>query len=395
MAFTIQDVLKRAVELRSNFAFMIYQLHPVQMDGSKVITSDRFMRLYYDQELLDEWELDWCAARILVQIEHYYRHHSKRQLGREQVTWDVASEIVITDALANEGIKMHPNTLYSEHVGLPEGLSVEEAATRLFQVCSAKQEDFRKALEEMTGLDLPMTNSAASEEIQDWEIPEEEDLPTLDYMSALMYQRTLEQDSTPGTAPGNEVRTSSEVRLSEVEWEVEFMGVVGSTLSTRPGADDYSYALPGDETGYGGVIMPGMVSRNKSIAVVVDTSSSMGESRIAQSLAEIIRMLRYFQSRGGGSIFLYSCDVAAHSSGEIAYDTQIKLIGGGGTDIGVGIKAAALQNPRPDLIVCITDGDTPWPTHAPQGIPVLVVLVNQSNKKKPPKWVKRVIHVKM
>ena len=38
----------------------------------------------------------------------------------------------------------------------------------------------------------------------------------------------------------------------------------------------------------------------------------------------------------------------------------IRLEGGGGTDMGAGLDAAAALRPRPDLIIVLTDGFTPW-----------------------------------
>jgi predicted metal-dependent peptidase len=40
---------------------------------------------------------------------------------------------------------------------------------------------------------------------------------------------------------------------------------------------------------------------------------------------------------------------------------EVKLLGGGGTDMGVGIAAALELKPKPDLVLVLTDGHTPWP----------------------------------
>jgi predicted metal-dependent peptidase len=54
---------------------------------------------------------------------------------------------------------------------------------------------------------------------------------------------------------------------------------------------------------------------------------------------------------------------------------QVQLAGGGGTDMGAGIAAAASLRPRPSVVIVLTDGFTPWPERPPKGIRVVVGLL--------------------
>jgi predicted metal-dependent peptidase len=69
---------------------------------------------------------------------------------------------------------------------------------------------------------------------------------------------------------------------------------------------------------------------------------------------------------------------------------QINLVGGGGTDMGAGLVAAAKLRPRPSVIVVLTDGMTPWPAEAPKGMQVVVGIIgNPARGGHPwaaPKW---------
>ena len=51
--------------------------------------------------------------------------------------------------------------------------------------------------------------------------------------------------------------------------------------------------------------------------------------------------------------------------------------GGGGTDMRVGIAAAASLKERPDYLVILTDGYTPWPETAPRHMRVIIGLVGK------------------
>jgi predicted metal-dependent peptidase len=68
---------------------------------------------------------------------------------------------------------------------------------------------------------------------------------------------------------------------------------------------------------------------------------------------------------------------------------QVELIGGGGTDMGAGIGAAAALRPRPAVTVVLTDGYTPWPAVAPKGMRVVVGLLGEAAPDAPP-WARAV-----
>ena len=60
-----------------------------------------------------------------------------------------------------------------------------------------------------------------------------------------------------------------------------------------------------------------------------------------------------------------SCDAAAGVAVPICRAEDIELIGGGGTDLRSGFARALRSTPRPDVIVALTDGQTPWPSEQP------------------------------
>jgi predicted metal-dependent peptidase len=117
----------------------------------------------------------------------------------------------------------------------------------------------------------------------------------------------------------------------------------------------------------------------------------MHEARLAKAIAETGAIIKT-QGTGEG-IYVYSCDTVPHTAKQVYHRNQIALVGGGGTDLGPGIRAASLRQPRPDAMVVITDGDTPWPEQGPLGIRVIVVLVGRTNTI--PKWVHATIAVPM
>ncbi|HEY5855069.1 MAG TPA: hypothetical protein VIW24_13695, partial [Aldersonia sp.] len=52
--------------------------------------------------------------------------------------------------------------------------------------------------------------------------------------------------------------------------------------------------------------------------------------------------------------------------------------GGGGTDLRTGFAKALRARPRPDVLVVLTDGQSPWPTRRP-GCRTVVGLFQREN----------------
>jgi predicted metal-dependent peptidase len=167
----------------------------------------------------------------------------------------------------------------------------------------------------------------------------------------------------------------------KVAWEDELMSLVQSAVTMSRGAFDYSYNRPSRRGSPFGVIQPVLVRPDIDAAVVVDTSGSMCHRRgLPRALAEIEGILRAIGQR---RVPIFCCDAAVCGDVQRVSDAlDIELLGGGGTNMGVGIAAAEAAGHA--VIIVATDGETPWPDAPPAG-ELVVVLVNASQH-----WVKSV-----
>jgi len=77
------------------------------------------------------------------------------------------------------------------------------------------------------------------------------------------------------------------------------------------------------------------------------------------------------------------CDVHPHPVQVVRRASDIELVGGGGTDMRAGIAAAMALRPRPDLVIVLTDGETPWPERRPAAR-VVVCLIGDGGHA--PEW---------
>jgi predicted metal-dependent peptidase len=121
--------------------------------------------------------------------------------------------------------------------------------------------------------------------------------------------------------------------------------------------------------------------------MVLDTSGSMDDHMLAQSLAEVEGVLRGL-GVGRRHLRIVCCDAKAFEAQRVMQARDVQLLGGGGTDMGAGLAKAAELRPRPDLVVVLTDGHTPWPPAPPRGIKVIVGLMDPSGSV--PNWARAI-----
>jgi predicted metal-dependent peptidase len=142
------------------------------------------------------------------------------------------------------------------------------------------------------------------------------------------------------------------------------------------------------------VILPAMRQpAPPRVAIVADTSGSIQPAELNQFVGEISGMIRAVGLSQG--IYVIPCDAQAHSviqlKSQSAVD-HIEFIGGGGTNMGAGIAAAAEINPKPHIVVVLTDGHTPWPACKPRGVEyVIAALTERDTQRSVPDWIQTVI----
>ena len=108
------------------------------------------------------------------------------------------------------------------------------------------------------------------------------------------------------------------------------------------------------------IVTPALRRPLVTVAVVVDTSGSMGQAELNAALAEVRGVIRA-AGIGTQRLVVLACDAAVGPTSRVRRVEDVQLVGGGGTDMRVGIAAAGASRPHPDVVVVFTDGITPWP----------------------------------
>jgi hypothetical protein len=108
---------------------------------------------------------------------------------------------------------------------------------------------------------------------------------------------------------------------------------------------------------------------------------NMQLSRAVAELGGLTRQLGY-----ATEVVVACCDAAVHDVRRVFSAAQVQLVGGGGTDIGVGLQWFVDRTSNPiDLLIVVTDCYTGWPPEAPH-FPVITIRVGNGE---PPPWGER------
>jgi predicted metal-dependent peptidase len=169
----------------------------------------------------------------------------------------------------------------------------------------------------------------------------------------------------PGDASRAWQRWAEEAFQPPQPWRELLGAAIRSATSGSGAGEDYSYGRPSRRSaGLPGVVLPSLRRRPPRVSVVIDTSGSVSDAELGSALREVAAISRAVGGRRD-LVSVLPCDAAAEVVHPLCRAEGIPLLGGGGTDLRAGFAKALRTRPRPDVVVVLTDGQTPWPSARP------------------------------
>jgi predicted metal-dependent peptidase len=343
--------------------------------GSGTVSVDENWRMRADPDLVAGWTAAQLGSVLVHHVCHLLRIHGERAqvagVGPEQArNWVRAADAEINDDLIPAGLELPGRPVLPRDLGAPDGLLAEQ----YFQAASTMDRSAQKAGEgEAAGHWLDCGSGADG-------VPRPDDgPPALPAWQAELLRRQVAQDviaygKQAGTVPGGLLRWAEEVLSPKVNWRAVLAAELRRAVAEVSGAVDYSYRRPSRRAAVAGdVVLPALRRPVPEVAVVCDTSGSMSEDLLAAALAEVEGLLRALGM--ARQVRVLACDTAVGPAQRVNSARQVQLVGGGGTNMGTGIAAAAALRPKPAVTVVLTDGYTPWPSQAPKGTRVVIGLL--------------------
>ena len=194
-------------------------------------------------------------------------------------------------------------------------------------------------------------------------------------MAAHLRRAAEEIQKSRGTVPAGLLRWAEEYLEPVFNWTNEFRRLYRFSRKAARGRSEVTFKRPNRRfpPKAGQVILPTYQTRLPNISVLVDTSGSMSVGDLTAAVSEIGGILAA-SGNGDEGIDLWACDAEVHGPYAVKAIKDIKLRGGGGTDMRPGI-AKIMATTDPDIIVCLTDGYTPWPTDDELKTQLIIVII--------------------
>jgi len=386
----LQAARVRASYQRAYFAPALFTLIPVKTDQIASMAVDTRWRLYYNDEWVAAHSVEENAAVLIHEVSHLLREHEARKQAtavKNPTLWNTATDCEINDDLTAEGLPLPDDPPLPGKYGLLTGENAETYYRQLY----VQGSDPTTELHTRAGAGIDC-GSGAHGEPRPWELPDDDGspggVPGVDPVKAQLVrrdvaQRLLDRSGDAGDAPLGWRRWASMVLAPKVDYMATIRHAVRKALrDSTLGRYDRTYKRPHRRQAcYGEFLMPSFHQPRPRPGFLIDTSGSMEDTQLARAVAELGGLTR--QLGYSTEVVVACCDVVVHDVKKVFNAAQLEMYGGGGTDIGAGLRWFIDRKRGPiDLLVIVTDCQTPWPEETPP-FPVITIRVGDGD---PPPW---------
>ncbi|WP_284581527.1 VWA-like domain-containing protein [Streptomyces sp. 2P-4] len=354
----------QAARARPYVATALYALHAVPSRQVPTMAVDRHWRCYVSPGFVDRTPVEELAAVWVHEVSHLLRdHHGRsdrvaRQQGltgrAERLRMNIAADCEINDDAFGDGLVTPEGAVLPETLQLPEGQLMEDYL---------RQFRLGPQFGHLSWLDC---GSGADGLDRQWDLGRDgaHGLSAQE-RDAVRFRVAQGIKGRPGNAPRQWQRWAEEAFHPPQPWRDLLGAAIRSAVSGSGAGEDYSYGRPSRRSSaLRGTVLPSLRRRPPHVAVVIDTSGSVSDAELGGALLEVAAICRAVGGRRD-LVTVLTCDAAARVVGPLCRAEGIPLVGGGGTDLRRGFARALRSRPRPDVVVALTDGQTPWPSDPP------------------------------
>ncbi|MEV7867153.1 VWA-like domain-containing protein [Streptomyces sp. NPDC088124] len=353
-----------AVKVRPYLAGALFALHVVEDRSVPTMAVDAYWRCYVSPGFVARTPVEELAGVWVHEVSHLLRDHHGRgeryarqyeEYGPgERLRRNIAADFEINDDIYGDGLPLPAGAVLPSLLRLPDGLLMEEYLRRSSMSGSAA---------DLAWLDC---GSGADGEHRSWELgPDGAHGLSKQQRDAVRFRVAEGIKGRPGDAPEGWRRWADEAFHPPQPWKQLLGAAVRSAVGASGQGEDHSYRRPSRRSAaVPKVLLPSLRRMPPRVCVVIDTSGSVSDAELGSALLEVAALSR---SVGGRRdlVSVISCDAAAGVAVPLCRAESIELVGGGGTDLRSGFARALRSRPRPDVIVALTDGQTPWPSAPP------------------------------
>ncbi|CCH19280.1 vWA domain-containing protein [Micromonospora lupini] len=353
-----------AARVRPYLATALFALHPVASRQVPTMAVDRHWRCYVSPTFVDRTPVEELAGVWVHEVSHLLRDHHGRgdRVARERglsgpgerLRMNIAADCEINDDIFGDGLATPEGAVEPASLGLNPGELMEDYL---------RQFGLGPRTQDLVWLDC---GSGADGLAREWDLgPDGAHGLSEQERDAVRFRVAEGITGHPGSVPLGWRRWAEEAFHPPQPWR-DLLGAAIRSAAVAAGVGaDHTYGRPSRRSAsLPGVILPSLRRRPPTVCVIVDTSGSVSDAELGSALLEVAAICRAVGGRRD-LVSVLPCDAAPQIVHSLCRAGEIPLIGGGGTDLRTGFARALRARPCPDVIVALTDGQTPWPTARP------------------------------
>ncbi len=382
----------QATRVRPYLATALFALHLLPSGRVPTMAVDRHWRCYVSPSFVDRTPLGELAGVLVHEVSHLLRDHHGRsdRFARrhelagpgERLRMNIAADLEINDDVYGDGLAKPSGAVMPATLRLDPGRLMEDYLAQ-----------FRLGwlTDRLAWLDC---GSGADGLDRDWDLGPDGGHGLSDQeRDAVRFRVAQGLAGHPGDVPQGWKRWADEVFHPPQAWR-DLLGAAVRAAAAAMSGGDYTYGRPARRSpALPGVVLPSLRRHPPRVCVVIDTSGSVSDAELGSALLEVAAIARAVGGRRD-LVSVLSCDAAAGVAYPLCRAEGIPLTGGGGTDLRAGF-ARALRS-HPDVVVALTDGQTPWPSTRPPCRTVVGLFARPVDKRTwghaPPDWA-RVVRI--
>ncbi|SDJ43573.1 vWA domain-containing protein [Streptomyces indicus] len=353
-----------AVRARPYLATALFALRVVPSRQVPTMGVDRYWRCYVSPAFVERMSVEDLASVWVHEVSHLLRDHhgrSDRYAHKHGLTGEgdrlrmnIAGDCEINDDAFGDGLPVPKGAVRPDMLGLPAGELMEDYL---------RQFRLGRLTESFAWLDC---GSGADGRTRPWDLgadgahgltPQERELVRFRVAQGIK--------GRPGSASEAWERWAEEALHPPQPWR-ELLGAAIRSAASAPGVgENYTYGRPARRSvSLPGIVLPSLRRRPPRVSIVIDTSGSVSDAELGSALLEVAAISKTLGGRRD-LVNVVPCDASARLVHPLCRGQGIPLLGGGGTDLRAGFAKALHSGPAPDVIVVLTDGQTPWPQRQP------------------------------
>lgn len=372
--------------------------------------------LLYDPAVVASWQPKQVSGVLVHEWLHLFMKHHERAKGRNRDAWNTAADIAVNQMVLAMGFELPGKPLLPSMFGFPPNLAAEEYY-ELLQGRQSKQQSGQQGQQGASGAPGRPQDSApgrpqdsaqgASRGQQqgrpawpgeggpcgsaagnavpgepDANAPEARSPARLARAAAQVAEQIRDASNSRGNVPAGLARfAEAMLKPPQVNWRLQLRHVIRSVVRYRPGGTRLDWRMPSKRQaglgyGIGHPILPRYVTTIPKVAVVLDTSGSMGSKRLGAGVTEALGVLKAL----GSTISFMTIDAQVHGFKSVANAKEMLglLRGGGGTYLSPALQALEKlpKRSRPDVAIIITDGYCESHVYLPRGIQIIWLIID-------------------